>query len=106
MVQRFNFVARMERSEIRGRLASGSSFPGFRFAPSGLWSCTLPHHARGKPGFPARRLDVFLQEAMRFLAGIARPRIGPGAAFVVGGAGGLAGVVAFAAVEVETPVVA
>ena len=66
----------------------------------------LPHHARGKPGLPPRRLDVLLQEAMRFLAGIARPGIGPGAAFVVGGAGGLAGVVAVAALEVETLVVA
>src|SRR4029453_1358497 len=43
---------------------------------------------------------------MRFLAGIARPRIGPGAAFVVGGASGLAGVVAVAGLEVEILVVA
>src|SRR6185295_17351383 len=64
-------------------------------------------HARGKPGFPPRRLDVLFQEAVRFLAGIAGPRIGPGAAFVVGGAGGLAGVVAaVAAFEIKALVVA
>src|SRR5439155_187379 len=49
----------------------------------------------------------FLQEAVRLLAGIAGPGIGPGAAFVVGGAGGLAGVVAaVAALEIKTLVVA
>ena len=57
----------------------------------------LPHHARGKPRLAPRRLDVLFQEAMRFAAGIAGPRIGPGPAFVVGGAGRLAGLVAFAA---------
>src|SRR4029079_11444764 len=66
----------------------------------------LPHHARREPRLAARWLDVLLQEALRLLAGIARPRIGPGAAFVVGGAGGLAGVVAVAALEIETLVVA
>src|SRR3954471_17525112 len=57
----------------------------------------LPHHPRDKPRPAARRLDDFFQKAVRFPAGIARPRIGPGAAFVVGGAGRLAFVVAFAA---------
>src|SRR5882724_5486109 len=67
----------------------------------------LPHHAGREPGFPPWRLDVFLQEAMRFAPGIAGPRIGPGAAFVVGGAGRLAFVVAFApALHIEILVVA
>src|SRR5437899_2390314 len=67
----------------------------------------LPHDARRKPRLAPRRLDVLLQEAVRFLAGIAGPGIGPGAAFVVGGAGGLAGVVAaVAALEIKTLVVA
>src|SRR5882757_9374569 len=43
---------------------------------------------------------------MRILAGIARPRVGPGAAFIVGGAGRLAGIVAVVALDVEIPVVA
>ena len=43
---------------------------------------------------------------MRLAADIARAGIGPGPAFVVGGAGGLAGLVALAALEVETAVVA
>src|SRR5947199_58138 len=60
----------------------------------------LPHDARRKPRLAPRRLDVLLQEAVRFLAGIAGPGIGPGAAFVVGGAGGLAGVVAAGTVEI------
>ena len=61
----------------------------------------LPHHARDKPGLAPRRLDLLFQEAMRVPADIARPRIGPGPAFVVGGAGGLAGLVALAALEFE-----
>ena len=56
----------------------------------------LPHHAGNKPGLAPRRLDVFFQEAVRIFADIAGPRIGPGPALVVGGAGGLAGVVALA----------
>src|SRR4051812_5045513 len=77
-------------------------YPSYKTSP-----VALPHHARGKPRLPPRRLDVLLQEALRVLAGIARPRIGPGAAFVVGGAGGLAGVVAaVAALEIKTLVVA
>ena len=47
-----------------------------------------------KSSVPARRLDFLFQEAMRLLADIAGAREGPGAAFVVGGAGGPAGVVA------------
>src|SRR4051794_28821146 len=35
-VSRHSFVARMERSEIRGRLATIRRRPGWRFAPSGL----------------------------------------------------------------------
>src|SRR5438128_2323008 len=67
----------------------------------------LPHDAGRKPRLAPRRLDVLLQEAVRFLAGIAGPGIGPCAAFVVGGAGGLAGVVAaVAALEIKTLVVA
>ena len=66
----------------------------------------LPHHARGKSRLPARRLDVFLQEAVGFLAGVAGPRVGPGAALVVGGAGGLAGIVAIAGLDVEVLVIA
>src|SRR5215510_14409296 len=72
----------------------------------GMTTHYLPHHTRRKPGLPSRRLDVLLQEAMRFLAGIAGARVSPGAAFVVGGAGGLAGVVAVAGLEVEILVVA
>src|SRR4051812_6077818 len=72
-----------------------------------MTAATLPHHARGKPGLAPRRLDVFFQITMRIAAGIAGPGIGPGPAFVVGGAGGLALVVAFAAAfDVEIPVVA
>src|SRR5439155_207600 len=56
----------------------------------------LAHHAGGKSRAAARRFDLFLQEAMRFLADIAGPGIGPGAALVVGGAGSLAGLVALA----------
>src|SRR4051812_42109829 len=66
----------------------------------------LPHHARGKPGLAPRRLDVFLQEAMAVLAGIAGAGIGPGPAFIVGGAGGLAGGVAIVALWVENFLVA
>src|SRR5882724_6611459 len=43
---------------------------------------------------------------MRILAGIARPGIGPGAAFVVGGAGGGAGFITVAAFKIEILVVA
>ena len=77
------------RRRARRDIGARGRLPGDR-------NCHLPHHARGKPRLAPRRLDVFFQEAVRFPAGIARPRIGPGAAFVVGGAGGLAGVVALA----------
>src|SRR6266436_6437780 len=59
----------------------------------------LPHHPRRESGLAARRLDFLFQEAMRFPADVARPRIGPGPAFVVGGAGGFAEVVALAAFD-------
>src|SRR5882757_783768 len=67
---------------------------------------TLPHHARHESGLAARRLDFLFQEAVRFLPDITRPHIGPGPAFVVGGAGGLAEIVAFAALHLETLVIA
>src|SRR6059058_1610044 len=67
---------------------------------------TLPHHAGRKSRLPPRRLDVFLQKAVRLAPGIAGTRIGPGAAFVVGGAGRLAGVVAVPGAEIEILVVA
>src|SRR5437763_2075069 len=101
--RRSGAVARMERSEIRASVAAGYSLPDCAALHPGY---ALPNHTRGKPRLPPRRLDVFLQEAVRLLAGVARPRIGPGAAFVVGGAGGLAGVVAVAALEIEALVVA
>src|ERR1700722_14955881 len=65
----------------------------------------LPHHARDEPGLAPRRLDFLFQEAVRLLADIARPRIGPGPAFIVLGAGCLAGFVALAAFEDEIAVV-
>src|ERR1700712_1357649 len=37
----------------------------------------LPHHTRRKSGLAPRRLDVFFQEAVRFLADIAWTGIGP-----------------------------
>src|SRR5438105_765366 len=43
---------------------------------------------------------------MRTAPGVARSRVGPGAALVVGGAGGLAGLVALIAFELEILVVA
>src|ERR1700748_1099325 len=67
----------------------------------------LPHHARRETRLAPRRLDVFFQEAVRGLAGIARARISPGAAFVVGGAGSLGLVVpATAPLEIEITVIA
>src|ERR1700739_1385154 len=57
----------------------------------------VPPHARRKSRPPARGLDFLFQEAMRFLADIACPRKSPGAAFVVGGAGGPAFLVALGA---------
>src|SRR3984957_9716958 len=66
----------------------------------------LPHHARDKPGLVPRRFYFLLQEAVRFLADITRPRIGPGPAFVVVGTGGLADLVALAAFQGETAVIA
>src|SRR5258705_3139 len=66
----------------------------------------LPHHAGRKSRLAARRLDVLFQKAMRFAPGIAGAGIGPGAAFVVGGAGRLAGVVAVLGAEIEAFLVA
>src|SRR5580704_2223005 len=66
----------------------------------------LPHHAPDESGLAPRRLNFLFQEAVRFLADIARPRIGPGSAFVVFGAGCLADFVALSPFESETAIVA
>src|SRR6202040_2998524 len=66
----------------------------------------LPHPRRGEPGPVPRRFYFFFQEAVRFLADITRPRIGPGPAFVVLGTGGLADLVALAAFQGEAAVIA
>src|SRR4051794_9653708 len=66
----------------------------------------LPHHAGNEARLAARRLDILFQETVRVAADIAGPCKGPGAALVVGGAGGLAGLVAFLAVQVEITVIA
>src|SRR6185295_6978576 len=66
----------------------------------------LPHHARDEPRLAPRRLDVLFQIAMRVTADIAGPGIGPGAAFVVGGARRLAGLVALGAFQIEIAIVA
>src|SRR5450631_4347160 len=66
----------------------------------------LPHHARDEPGLALRRLDFLFQEAVGGFSGIARPRIGPGPALVVAGAGRLAFVVAVAAFQFETAIIA
>ena len=52
---------------------------------------SLPHHAGNKPGLRRGGLMSFFRKQRASLAGIARPRIGPGAAFVVAVAGRLAG---------------
>src|SRR5713226_2160025 len=67
---------------------------------------TLPHHARDEPGLAPRRLDFLFQEAVRGFSGISRPRIGPGPALVVAGAGRLALIVAVAAFQFETAIIA
>src|SRR6202051_1698784 len=72
----------------------------------GMTVQSLPHHARGKPGLVPRRLYFLLQEAVRFLSDIPRPRIGPGPAFVVVGTGGLADLVALTAFQGEAAVIA
>ena len=54
----------------------------------------LPHHAGNKAGLAPRRLDLLFQKTVRLLADISGARIGPGPAFVVGHAGGLADLVA------------
>src|ERR1700761_9311390 len=97
-------VARIERSEIRGR-RNLRRIPDFAALNPG-YELALPHHARDEPGLAARRLDFLFQEAMRLAAGIAGAGKGPGAAFVVGGAGGLAGLVALAVLELKTVIVA
>src|SRR5215469_3681188 len=66
----------------------------------------LPDYARNKSGAAPRRFDVLFQEAMGGFSDIAGPRKGPGAAFVIGGAGGTAGLFALAALHLETAVVA
>src|SRR5450755_2184909 len=66
----------------------------------------LPHHARGEPGPAPRRLDFLFQKAVRGFSGISRPRISPGPALVVAGAGRLALIVAVAAFQFETAIIA
>src|SRR4051812_25833495 len=77
--------------------------PGSRCAWPGRRE--LPHDSRTEAGLATRWLDVLLQEAMRCLADITRPGIGPRPAFVFGGAGLLAGVVVLAVFQFETAVV-
>src|SRR6478735_7566520 len=64
-------------------------------------SCVLSHHARRESRLPPRRLDLLFQETARFASRVARAGIGEGAAFVVGGADGLAGFFAFAVLHLE-----
>src|ERR1700751_3234006 len=66
----------------------------------------LPHHARGKSRLAARWLDILFQKTVRVLADIARPRIRPGAALVVGGAGRLAALFALAALDLKALIIA
>src|ERR1700733_6848041 len=87
-------------------LSSGRAFARTRWHRPGMTNATLPHHPRGKPGLAARRLDFLFQEAVRFLADIAGARKSPGAAFVVFGAGRLAGLVALAALHCKSVVIA
>src|SRR5882724_1198459 len=65
----------------------------------------LPHHARDKPRLAPRRLDFLFQKTVSIFSDISRPRIGPGPAFVVAGAGRLAGFVAVAPLEIEIAVI-
>src|SRR5665213_2705756 len=66
----------------------------------------LPHHARNNPGAAARRLYVLFQETVRLFADVSRAGKSPGAAFVVVGAGRLAGLVVFAILQRVIAVVA
>src|ERR1700733_8122709 len=66
----------------------------------------LPHDAGNKPRLAARRLDVLFQKAVWFFSDIPPPRKGPGPAFIVIGAGRLAGFVALTAFEIKTAIVA
>src|SRR4051812_15685869 len=87
--------------EVMG--TSPDAFASSRFAHP---TASLPHDARDKPRLAPRRLDVLFQIAVRVAADIAGSCIGPGAAFVVGGARRLAGLVAFSAFHVEIAIVA
>jgi hypothetical protein len=66
----------------------------------------LPHDAGDESCLAPRRLDFLFQEAMRRLADISGPGIGPRPALVVADAGRLAGLVALAAFEFEIAVIA
>src|SRR3984885_4124053 len=69
-------------------------------------SSNLPHHAGNKSGLAPRRLYFLFQKTVRFLADIARSRIGPGSAFVVLGAGCLADFIALTPFKSEIAVIA
>src|ERR1700719_5292424 len=73
---------------------------------AGTTGILSPHHPRDKPGLAPRRLDVLFQEAVRLAPDISRPRIGPGPALVVVGAGRLASFVALVFFQGEILVVA
>src|SRR5229473_7546941 len=77
-----------------------------RWHRPGMTVQLLPHHARDEPGLAPRRLDFLFQEAVGGFSGISRPRIGPGPALVVAGAGRLALIVAVAAFQFETAIIA
>src|SRR6202047_1975253 len=65
----------------------------------------LPHHARDKPRLAPRRLYCLFSKAVEIFSDIPRPGTGPGPAFVVAGAGRLAGFVAVTPLEVEIAVI-
>src|SRR5882757_1405935 len=97
----------MSESDVRGSVTK----PRISLRSSGLpvtyfTKPRSPDHAGNQPGLAARRLDLFFQETMRLPPDISRTGIGPGPAFIVGGAGGLAGFVALAAFDVEIAVIA
>src|SRR6202795_4040308 len=94
-----NFDVQLHIGESRDSGFDASHRPG-------MTVLLLPHHARDEPGLAPRRLDFLFQEAVRGFSGIARPRIGPGPALVVAGAGRLAFVVAVAAFHFETAIIA
>src|ERR1700723_78439 len=98
---------------VRGTLASAASRYGHGCPASASRASSarcveeaLPDHAGSEPRLAPRRLDFFLQKAVRLAPHISGTCIGPGAAFIVGAAGGLADLVTLAALELKTAVVA